>query len=117
MGITVVENLPGDGQTFPKDGDVCVIQYTGSYASNKEQFDSSHDHSQSGEFEFSVGTNEVIRGPVRFIMFMCYRGDVRAHADTRANIPYCTFTTTSCQAERWHPANDNGRAGHHHDQC
>ena len=60
--LTVEENLPGDGQTYPKDGDICLIQYTASFESNGEQFDSSHDHSQTGEFEFIVGKNEVIRG-------------------------------------------------------
>ena len=88
--LDVKENLPGDGQTpvnhtdrrqwrymlvslhttsiphdiprYPKVGDVCMIQYTASFASNGEQFDSSHDHAQTGEFEFTVGGGEVIRG-------------------------------------------------------
>ena len=39
-----------------------MIQYTASFASNGEQFDSSHDHAQTVEFEFTVGGGEVIRG-------------------------------------------------------
>ncbi|XP_020383007.1 peptidyl-prolyl cis-trans isomerase FKBP1A-like [Chiloscyllium punctatum] len=59
MGVQVETITPGDGQTFPKTGQTCVVHYTGSLKDGTK-FDSSRDRSKP--FKFKIGRNEVIRG-------------------------------------------------------
>ncbi|CAK0820863.1 unnamed protein product [Prorocentrum cordatum] len=51
---------PGDGKTFPKDGDTVTVHYTGALASSGARFDSSVDRGKPLVFRLGVG--KVIRG-------------------------------------------------------
>ncbi|KAK6471756.1 peptidyl-prolyl cis-trans isomerase FKBP1A [Huso huso] len=59
MGVEVETITPGDGRTFPKKGQTCVVHYVGSLTNGK-QFDSSRDRNKP--FKFKIGSQEVIRG-------------------------------------------------------
>ncbi|XP_076024062.1 peptidyl-prolyl cis-trans isomerase FKBP1A-like [Genypterus blacodes] len=59
MGVHIETLKPGDGKTFPKKGQTCVVHYVGCLTNGK-QFDSSRDRSRP--FKFSVGLGEVIKG-------------------------------------------------------
>ncbi|XP_041081015.1 peptidyl-prolyl cis-trans isomerase FKBP1A [Polyodon spathula] len=59
MGVEVETITPGDGRTFPKKGQTCVVHYVGSLTNGK-QFDSSRDRDKP--FKFKIGSQEVIRG-------------------------------------------------------
>ncbi|XP_078274987.1 peptidyl-prolyl cis-trans isomerase FKBP1A-like [Rhinoraja longicauda] len=59
MGIELETITPGDGRTFPKTGQVCVVHYVGSLMDGKK-FDSSRDRDKP--FKFKIGQNEVIKG-------------------------------------------------------
>ncbi|XP_059836979.1 peptidyl-prolyl cis-trans isomerase FKBP1A-like [Hemitrygon akajei] len=59
MGIELETITPGDGRTFPKAGQVCVVHYVGSLMDGTK-FDSSRDRNKP--FKFMIGKNEVIRG-------------------------------------------------------
>ena len=50
---------PGDGRTFPKRGQTCVVHYTGMLEDGKK-FNSSQDRNKP--FKFVQGKQEVIRG-------------------------------------------------------
>uniref|UniRef100_A0A8C6F5H3 peptidylprolyl isomerase n=1 Tax=Monodon monoceros TaxID=40151 RepID=A0A8C6F5H3_MONMO len=59
MGVQVETISPGDGRTFPKRGQTCVVHYTGMLEDGKN-FDSSRDRNKP--FKFVLGKQEVIRG-------------------------------------------------------
>ncbi|XP_041112723.1 peptidyl-prolyl cis-trans isomerase FKBP1A-like [Polyodon spathula] len=59
MGVELETITPGDGRTFPKKGQTCVVHYVGSLTNGK-QFDSSRDRDKP--FKFKIGSQEVIRG-------------------------------------------------------
>lgn len=52
--------VEGDGETFPKRGDTCVMHYTGELLESGAKFDSSRDRGQP--FEFTIGVGQVIQG-------------------------------------------------------
>ena len=59
MGVQVETISPGDGRTFPKRGQTCVVHYTGMLEDGKK-FNSSQDRNKP--FKFVQGKQEVIRG-------------------------------------------------------
>ncbi|KAF6726046.1 Peptidyl-prolyl cis-trans isomerase FKBP1B [Oryzias melastigma] len=59
MGVEIETIKPGDGRTFPKKGQTCVVHYVGSLE-NGQKFDSSRDRDRP--FRFKIGKQEVIRG-------------------------------------------------------
>ncbi|XP_057212826.1 FKBP prolyl isomerase 1Aa [Triplophysa rosa] len=59
MGVEVETITPGDGSTFPKKGQTCVVHYVGSLTDG-HKFDSSRDRGKP--FKFKIGKQEVIRG-------------------------------------------------------
>ena len=59
MGVQVKTISPGDGRTFPKRGQTCVVHYTGMLEDGKK-FESSRDRNKP--FKFVLGKQEVIRG-------------------------------------------------------
>uniref|UniRef100_A0A2K6CW16 peptidylprolyl isomerase n=1 Tax=Macaca nemestrina TaxID=9545 RepID=A0A2K6CW16_MACNE len=59
MGVQVETISPGDGRTFPKRGQTCVVHYTGMLEDGKK-FDFSRDRNKP--FKFMLGKQEVIRG-------------------------------------------------------
>ncbi|XP_036386972.1 peptidyl-prolyl cis-trans isomerase FKBP1B-like [Megalops cyprinoides] len=59
MGVEIETITPGDGRTFPKKGQTCVVHYVGSLT-NGQKFDSSRDRDKP--FKFKIGKQEVIRG-------------------------------------------------------
>ncbi|KAF5907304.1 sodium-dependent lysophosphatidylcholine symporter 1-like, partial [Clarias magur] len=58
MGVEVETITPGDGSTFPKKGQTCIVHYVGSLT-NGHTFDSSRDRGKP--FKFKIGKQEVIR--------------------------------------------------------
>uniref|UniRef100_A0A7N5ZTT1 peptidylprolyl isomerase n=1 Tax=Anabas testudineus TaxID=64144 RepID=A0A7N5ZTT1_ANATE len=64
MGVEVETISPGDGRTFPKKGQTCVVHYIGNSLSllllNGKKFDSSRDRNKP--FKFKIGRSEVIKG-------------------------------------------------------
>ncbi|XP_019962569.1 peptidyl-prolyl cis-trans isomerase FKBP1B [Paralichthys olivaceus] len=59
MGVEVETISPGDGRTFPKKGQTCVVHYIG-MLQNGKKFDSSRDRNKP--FKFKIGRTEVIKG-------------------------------------------------------
>uniref|UniRef100_A0A8C4SNI4 peptidylprolyl isomerase n=1 Tax=Erpetoichthys calabaricus TaxID=27687 RepID=A0A8C4SNI4_ERPCA len=59
MGVEVEIITPGDGRTFPKRGQTCVVHYVGCLTDGRK-FDSSRDRGKP--FKFKIGKREVIRG-------------------------------------------------------
>ncbi|KAJ8378211.1 hypothetical protein AAFF_G00244990 [Aldrovandia affinis] len=59
MGVDIETITPGDGRTFPKKGQTCVVHYVGSLTDGRK-FDSSRDRDKP--FKFKIGKQEVIRG-------------------------------------------------------
>ncbi|EDL01354.1 peptidyl-prolyl cis-trans isomerase FKBP1B isoform 1 [Mus musculus] len=59
MGVEIETISPGDGRTFPKKGQICVVHYTG-MLQNGKKFDSSRDRNKP--FKFRIGKQEVIKG-------------------------------------------------------
>ncbi|XP_073481406.1 peptidyl-prolyl cis-trans isomerase FKBP1B [Aquarana catesbeiana] len=59
MGVEIETITPGDGRTFPKKGQTCVVHYTG-MLQNGKKFDSSRDRNKP--FKFRLGRQEVIKG-------------------------------------------------------
>ncbi|KAL1020979.1 hypothetical protein UPYG_G00007150 [Umbra pygmaea] len=59
MGVEIETITPGDGQTFPKKGQTCIVHYVGSLTDGTK-FDSSRDRGKA--FRFKIGNKEVIRG-------------------------------------------------------
>eukprot|EP00440_Ansanella_granifera_P056552 gb/GFBE01061299.1/.p1 GENE.gb/GFBE01061299.1/~~gb/GFBE01061299.1/.p1 ORF type:complete len:168 (+),score=55.15 gb/GFBE01061299.1/:1-504(+) len=60
MGVEVETLKPGTGKTFPQNGNDLKVHYTGTFASNGNQFDSSRDRGRP--LSFVLGTQEVIKG-------------------------------------------------------
>uniref|UniRef100_A0A672R353 peptidylprolyl isomerase n=1 Tax=Sinocyclocheilus grahami TaxID=75366 RepID=A0A672R353_SINGR len=74
MGVEVETITPGDGSTFPKKGQTCVVHYVGDFfihicvnsvffsgsLTDGRKFDSSRDRGKP--FKFKIGKQEVIRG-------------------------------------------------------
>ncbi|KAM4570986.1 FKBP prolyl isomerase 1Ab [Fundulus heteroclitus] len=59
MGVEIETIKPGDGRTFPKKGQTCVVHYVGTLTDGTK-FDSSRDRDKP--FRFKIGRQEVIRG-------------------------------------------------------
>jgi len=59
MGVEIETITPGDGRTFPKKGQTCVVHYVGSLTDGRK-FDSSRERDKP--FRFKIGKQEVIRG-------------------------------------------------------
>ncbi|RVE70226.1 hypothetical protein OJAV_G00062720 [Oryzias javanicus] len=59
MGVEIETIKPGDGRTFPKKGQTCVVHYVGCLTDG-QKFDSSRDRDRP--FRFKIGKQEVIRG-------------------------------------------------------
>ncbi|XP_061560754.1 peptidyl-prolyl cis-trans isomerase FKBP1B isoform X2 [Phyllopteryx taeniolatus] len=59
MGVEVETISPGDGSTFPKKGQTCVVHYIG-MLQNGKKFDSSRDRNKP--FKFKIGRNEMSLG-------------------------------------------------------
>lgn len=59
MGVTVESIKPGDGKTFPKNGQSIVMHYTGTLE-NGQKFDSSRDRNQP--FVCNIGVGQLIKG-------------------------------------------------------
>mmetsp|Transcript_25192 Transcript_25192/g.51421 ORF Transcript_25192/g.51421 Transcript_25192/m.51421 type:complete len:127 (-) Transcript_25192:352-732(-) len=60
MGVVKEIIKPGDGKSFPKQGDQLTMHYTGTLASDGSQFDSSV--SKGRPFQFVIGIGQVIKG-------------------------------------------------------
>lgn len=59
MGVEVQTIKPGDGSTYPRNGQTVVVHYTGTLE-NGTKFDSSRDRGKP--FKFKIGKGEVIKG-------------------------------------------------------
>uniref|UniRef100_UPI00398F5DD1 peptidyl-prolyl cis-trans isomerase FKBP1A-like n=1 Tax=Pristiophorus japonicus TaxID=55135 RepID=UPI00398F5DD1 len=59
MGVEVETIVPGDGRTFPKTGQTCVVHYVGTLMDGTK-FDSSRD--RNAPFKFIIGRKAVIKG-------------------------------------------------------
>ncbi|KAH0512343.1 Peptidyl-prolyl cis-trans isomerase FKBP1B [Microtus ochrogaster] len=59
MGVEIETISPGEGRTFPKKGQMCVVHHTG-MLQNGKKFDSSRDRNKP--FKFRIGKQEVIKG-------------------------------------------------------
>lgn len=68
MGVEIEVIKAGDGQTYPKKGDMLTMHYTGTLASDGTQFDSSV--AKGRPFQFVIGIGQVILGWDRGVMKM-----------------------------------------------
>jgi FK506-binding protein 1 len=59
MGVTVETIKAGDGETFPKAGDMLTMHYVGTLANGGTKFDSSRDKNRP--FQFLIGVGQVYR--------------------------------------------------------
>jgi len=60
MGVIKETIKPGDGVTFPQNGDQLSMTYIGTLASDGTQFDSSF--RKGRPFQFVIGIGQVIKG-------------------------------------------------------
>lgn len=60
MGVDKEILKAGDGENFPKSGDMLTMHYTGTLADGGSQFDSSV--TRGKPFQFVIGIGQVIRG-------------------------------------------------------
>ena len=60
MGVEKEVIQAGDGENFPKSGDMLTMHYTGTLADGGKQFDSSV--SRGKPFQFVIGIGQVIKG-------------------------------------------------------
>lgn len=60
MGVEKESIQAGDGENFPKPGDMLTMHYTGTLAEGGKQFDSSV--SRGKPFQFVIGIGQVIKG-------------------------------------------------------
>lgn len=72
MGVTKEVITPGDGVTFPKQGQTCVMHYTGTLMDGSK-FDSSRDRGKT--FQFTVRTvftaGRMLCQPVTKLLVSC----------------------------------------------
>jgi len=60
MGVEVQTLKPGDGKSFPKAGQKLEMHYSGTLASNGQEFDSSYKRNKP--FRFTIGVGQVVKG-------------------------------------------------------
>ena len=60
MGVEKEIITAGDGENFPKSGDMLTMHYTGTLKDTGKQFDSSV--SRGKPFQFVIGIGQVIKG-------------------------------------------------------
>ena len=82
VGIFTV--TPGDGKTFPKQGDKLAMHYTGTLKETGAKFDSSRDRGEP--FSFTIGVGQVIQGWDQGVMEMSL--GQRATLDIPAQLGY-----------------------------
>ena len=80
MGVEVqqLDGFSGDNKTFPTQGDVLGMHYTGTLADGTK-FDSSRDRdpSAAGAFTFTIGIGQVIKVHSSSLLHMrCYHSSV-----------------------------------------
>ena len=73
VGVEVEEVWAGDGKTFPSEGDVLSMHYTGTLAESGEKFDSSRDREGSPPFTFSIGVGQVTTSPAVYSIVVLFR--------------------------------------------
>ncbi|XP_053781071.1 peptidyl-prolyl cis-trans isomerase FKBP1B isoform X1 [Desmodus rotundus] len=103
MGVEIETISPGDGRTFPKKGQTCVVHYTG-MLQNGKKFDSSRDRNKP--FKFRIGKQEVIKGfeeGAAQLAVVCHCSRASLLGETSVadrNISGCAFAC-ACSSHSW----------------